>query len=127
MRRGLFNLATAVSLLLCFAVVGLWVRSYWGIDALDRWDRTAVHVRSSHGRLVVHVVRHSRPQYRGESLGWEVSRSAPPTAEERRAFASVAPPRGTSRRWRALGFEYLRGGPPVPGRVVNGAWAAQVW
>ncbi|HEY7091079.1 MAG TPA: hypothetical protein VH518_23480, partial [Tepidisphaeraceae bacterium] len=36
MRRRLFTLLSAVSLLLCVATVGLWVRSYWVSYALER-------------------------------------------------------------------------------------------
>ncbi len=34
MRRRIFNILAAVSLLLCLAVAGLWVRSYWRLDAV---------------------------------------------------------------------------------------------
>ena len=34
MKRRLFNLAAALSLLLCVASVGLWVRSYWRTDVV---------------------------------------------------------------------------------------------
>lgn len=37
MRRRLFNLAAAVSLLLCLAIIGQWIRSYWFTDAW-MWD-----------------------------------------------------------------------------------------
>jgi hypothetical protein len=33
-----FTLLSAVSLLLCVATVGLWVRSYWVIDSLNRFS-----------------------------------------------------------------------------------------
>ena len=41
MKRRLFNLATTLSLLLCAAVVALWVRSYWRFDHL--WVGTGRH------------------------------------------------------------------------------------
>ena len=34
MRRRLFAVASAISLLLCFATIGLWVRSYWVLEFL---------------------------------------------------------------------------------------------
>src|SRR5688500_7111044 len=37
MRRRLFNLAAALSLLLCVAVCVVWVRSYWFTDQLFWW------------------------------------------------------------------------------------------
>src|SRR3954452_17077192 len=36
MRRKLFTIAAAVSLLMCLATAVLWVRSYWGTDYLQR-------------------------------------------------------------------------------------------
>ena len=41
MKRRLLNLLTALSLLLCVAVVVLWVRSYGGTDRLERYQRTS--------------------------------------------------------------------------------------
>src|ERR1051325_5642848 len=38
MKRRLFNALTVLSLLLCFAIAGLWVRSYWMGDTLE-WYR----------------------------------------------------------------------------------------
>ena len=40
LRRRLFNLVAAVSLVLCVATVALWVRSYWRSDLVkrSRWD-----------------------------------------------------------------------------------------
>jgi hypothetical protein len=54
MRRVLSNLSTTVSLLLCGALVVLWLRSFWGRDAIEfqhsgvRWE-----VASEFGRLRV--------------------------------------------------------------------------
>ena len=43
LRRRLFNLVAAVSLVLCVATVALWVRSYWRSDLIkgSRWDYNA--------------------------------------------------------------------------------------
>jgi hypothetical protein len=38
MKRRLFNLAAAVSLVMMLATVGLWVRSYWRTDSVERTD-----------------------------------------------------------------------------------------
>ena len=38
MKRRLLNFLTALSLLLCAAVVALWVRSYWAADCLALWN-----------------------------------------------------------------------------------------
>ncbi|HEY7091080.1 MAG TPA: hypothetical protein VH518_23485 [Tepidisphaeraceae bacterium] len=43
MRHHLFTLLSAVSLLLCVATVGLWVRSYWAVDLLQRWEVKSDH------------------------------------------------------------------------------------
>src|SRR5688572_3907797 len=48
MKRRLLNLLTALSLLLCVAVVALWVRSYWVKDQFEIRPRR-------HWPLVVHV------------------------------------------------------------------------
>lgn len=39
-RRKFFTFCSAVSLLLCLAVCGLWVRSYWRMDTLWTWRAT---------------------------------------------------------------------------------------
>jgi hypothetical protein len=44
MKPRLFTLLSAVSLLLCVATVGLWVRSYWVEDSLDRYRAISDHV-----------------------------------------------------------------------------------
>jgi hypothetical protein len=51
-RRGAFNFATAISLLLCAVTVGLWVRSYFRQDCLQ-WSHTrwAIVARSNYGEL----------------------------------------------------------------------------
>ena len=57
MRRRLLNVLTALSLLLCVAVVALWVRSYWRGDSVsvrsDRPPRGTAEsfVRSNYGVL----------------------------------------------------------------------------
>jgi hypothetical protein len=52
MKRKLLNLLTALSLLLCVAIVVLWLRSYWVLDNLGRVGQTKViAVRSAVGSL----------------------------------------------------------------------------
>jgi hypothetical protein len=70
-KRRLFNLAAAVSLLLCVATMVLWVRSYWRPDLLlrDRRDLDGSRrfgVRSSFGELDGEVFRSADPP----SPGW---------------------------------------------------------
>src|SRR3989442_11894291 len=53
MRRRLFNLLTAVSLLLCISVVTLWVRSYWRYDKIGvRLPELLCGAESYRGRLL---------------------------------------------------------------------------
>ena len=60
MKRRLLNVLTAVSLLLCVAVIALWVRSYWCFDQLarQRLDATGrlrgVQANSYRGALAIH-------------------------------------------------------------------------
>src|SRR5215218_1172711 len=60
MLRSVLTILSALTLILCVAVVGLWVRSYWATDAVGRfWARgdertraeAEVHVASSGGML----------------------------------------------------------------------------
>src|SRR5687768_14337477 len=70
MKRRLLNLLTALSLLLCVAVVALWVRSYWRADVLgyegpeshDRWQRGG---SASSARGLLAVERWRRQNARG--------------------------------------------------------------
>jgi predicted RNA-binding Zn-ribbon protein involved in translation (DUF1610 family) len=52
MRRRLFTLLSAMSLLLCVGTCALWARSYKLSDQLD-WDGGWRTVNSAHGRIVV--------------------------------------------------------------------------
>jgi hypothetical protein len=56
MRRGLYSFAAALSLLLCVATMGLWVRSYSGSDSVSRRWMTAADA---------HAVEH-----RGQQIQW---------------------------------------------------------
>ena len=52
MRRRVLNFAAIVSLLLCLASAGLWVRSYWQSDRLSwEWSGGDLTVGSSVGRM----------------------------------------------------------------------------
>ena len=59
MIRRLFNIACALSLILCAAAAVLWVRSYWRHDSLD-WSGAlihGVHLESDEGSLHLYVWR----------------------------------------------------------------------
>jgi hypothetical protein len=80
MNRRLLNLLTAMSLLLCLAVVVLWVRSYWVLDEWyrDRRVRTAaggkaavVSVVSGGAELTCRVGRMDHPWVFGPKTGAE--------------------------------------------------------
>jgi hypothetical protein len=57
-KRRLFNLAAAVSLVFCVAVCALWVRSYWAVDGISN-ERNGEHggkeiaVGSLRGRVLM--------------------------------------------------------------------------
>ena len=63
MRRRLLNLLTALSLLLCLAACGLWVRGYWVKDLVG-WPRANGHatLASNRGQFVLIVMRHQEPE-----------------------------------------------------------------
>jgi hypothetical protein len=81
LNRRLFNLAAAVSLVLCVATVALWVRSYWGSaqygwtwQARSRARSAEIYaVAGSIGLAFIHSIDH-RPNYNGApdvfETGW---------------------------------------------------------
>jgi hypothetical protein len=101
-RRWLFNLAAAMSLLLCAVTVALWVRSYWYLDSLQRAPNPQRFwlVESADGRLYVQRNSASAPF-------WPNSRLEYSGGELKRLFYSYLP-----FRWRFAGFAYGHG--PVP-------------
>lgn len=71
MTRRLFNAASAISLLICMAVVALWLRSYWRFDVLGtpktsavsgEW-RTQLFAWSFRGELCLLYVRQTQDYY----------------------------------------------------------------
>ena len=56
MRRGLFTISSAISLLLCIAVCTLWIRSYWLGDTVT-WANADGHrrIRTASGSLSIHL------------------------------------------------------------------------
>ena len=62
MPRRLLNVLTALSLLLCVAVVVLWVRSYRSMDHVSRfWPQSYREVVSTRGDVVVRVTTYPAP------------------------------------------------------------------
>ena len=105
MRRKLFNLAAALSLLLCVAVCVLWARSYGLTDQIV-WNRAdgVRSIGSSQGRVVLalHVSERVRSPY---AYGFHHSREKSSPAN----FASVhvsIDPGSTHADWEGGGFEW---------------------
>src|SRR4051812_10676726 len=67
-RRRLFNLAAAVSLVLCVATVVLWVRSHWYLDDIHLFPDPQSHyfLRSADGRLHAQQTRASAPTWQAD-------------------------------------------------------------
>jgi hypothetical protein len=61
MKRWLFNLFAGLSLVVCGATAGLWVRSYWRYDSVlrTREDHASYAVRSLRGRLYLERISYS--------------------------------------------------------------------
>src|SRR5215210_7000263 len=92
-RRRLFTYFSAVSLLLCVAVCGLWADSYLATNSLDRRSDLSIDIRSARGRLVVDFT------WYGNGSGvlarpWLVERGRAVTAQEAIAWVSASPPAG---------------------------------
>ena len=76
MTRRLLNLLTLLSLLLCVASAGLWVRSYWRSDYWSlRYHRTALRAQSIGGTLMLVWVDDRFDQ--GTSATWDVWPQSP--------------------------------------------------
>ena len=127
MTRQLLNLATALSLLLCVAVVLLWARSYWMRDAMKNSaasrDGTEFRVRELHlisnggaidvvrtatttsGGSVDQAVRDA-----GEQIGWNL-------------LSMRREPGNDSRSWRRRHWPYWR---TAAGRLGDTTVATQV-
>ena len=106
MRRKLFNLAAALSLLLCVAVCVLWARGYGLTDQIV-WNRAdgVRSIGSSRGRVVLalHVSKRARVSPYGYGFHHSRDKSSPAN------FASVhvSIDRGsTYADWKGGGFEW---------------------
>ena len=123
MPRRLLNLLSALSLLLCAAVVAMWVRSHWVGDRLSRQaDGRAHAVYSGRGGFGVSCLTNGQPP---RGLRWQRV-NAPDYP-----FTATSPPTPAER----LGFQSYKGAvrfggldrPPMPFRnVVVPYWAVSV-
>ena len=76
MRRKLFNLATAISLVLCIAIVALWGRSYWKAEVIQYQSPMGtppcklryLQIYSVHGGLSLRLLRETYPQLKETEL-----------------------------------------------------------
>jgi hypothetical protein len=68
MRRRLFNIASAIFLVLCVALIGLWVRSYsWEDQCFFRpFGSHPVFLASEAGRLVLGIVTMGSPTHQNQ-------------------------------------------------------------
>src|SRR4051812_18062448 len=67
MRRKLFLFAAVLSLVLCTATVGLWLRSYWYLDAVSLFPHPQHYwsLQSAEGRVQVQQTWASAPYWVG--------------------------------------------------------------
>jgi len=77
MKRRLFTLASATSLVLCLAVVALWVRSYWAADDLTVGNSHSVRwISTARGRFAVIRLKYLAT-LPAERQGWHYKVSDP--------------------------------------------------
>lgn len=107
--RFTFNSAAALSLLLCVALLVLWVRSYRMLDTVYHRREWAVYMHSNYGRLNVRV-SHLLPEGRIAAAEYSIRYTKQPAYRP----SMDVPPNGTVRDWRALGFRYWSGVPAPP-------------
>jgi hypothetical protein len=70
LRRRLFTSVSVLSLILCLATVGLWVRSYWISDSWYRWsDRTGRDVWTLSGAFMM-LWGDLGPEHNMPDSGW---------------------------------------------------------
>jgi hypothetical protein len=129
-RRRLFNLAAAVSLVLCVGTVALWVRSYSVVDVVGRYilqPSTGLYSRvtlgSAGGSICCTIAKTTGGSYptrfaeewaKGDTTFWKYD------------HARLAPPDSPSTMWERIGFVHhvfesdSSGAAPVVGRTAQG-------
>jgi hypothetical protein len=97
MRRSLFNITAAMSLVLCVAALAMWIRSYSRIDVIDQVTRWRYYSFSSaHGRIFVEVDwSQIGTNYSVHGIAWE------PSSDHRLGKEP------TRHGWLIGGFDYL--------------------
>ncbi|HEY7089816.1 MAG TPA: hypothetical protein VH518_17090 [Tepidisphaeraceae bacterium] len=120
MRPRLFTLLSAVSLLLCVATVGLWVRSYWVFDVLTHNTETRDHTvlcwilwsQQGSGAICRTVATEQTIFSPIEGWQWNTNSTANPMGALRYGFIfdrgelSASDSTSSSIRWRTIGIPF---------------------
>lgn len=103
-----FKAGTALSFLVCIALLVLWVRSYHVLDSVSRREESAVDLYSNYGLLNLRMIHWAEA---GISLP-----KHPIRYDKGRAYRPDphVSPIGTVHDWSALGFRYWSGVPAPP-------------
>src|SRR5690242_14587447 len=115
MKRRLFNLAAAVSLVLCVGAVALWVRSYWYLDGEQLWpdaQRTWI-IESGEGGLFFQQSRATAPIWQ-QRAGLRYPSGRQHWSRQIRGFPWGFGPWS----WRMAGFAYGSRSTPAPWSVA---------
>lgn len=99
MRRRLFQLAAIASLVICLAILALWGRSYWHLDAVDVFPtpQRFWSGMSAGGRIEIRLIRADATYWAGRSADFSSGRL------EQLGY-SMGP-----FQWEAAGFAYGKG------------------
>jgi hypothetical protein len=117
--RALLNFLTVLSLLLCLAAIGLWVRSYWAVDIVKLGSQRLYKAASGGGGVMLESVEFVRREGNwrtdpGAATG-QLSTYAE-THEDYLGAADASYP-GPGRRWERTAFSYT-----TRGAFWNLAW-----
>lgn len=123
-RRRLFTIVSAISLVLCFATVGLWVRSYWRHDSvtnvrLVQGARASFGASSFPGTLELSAgrLRAQTLPPGAAPLGWSIRSHGYPDAPSLQQLAQLltTDPNLSSREVAGFGFlKYRQSNPRLP-------------
>src|SRR4051794_22009218 len=124
MKRRLFNLAAAVSLVLCLGALALWVRSYWYLDGEQLWpdaQRTWI-IQSGEGGLLFQQSHATTPI-------WQLRAGLRQPAGRQYWSREVGRiPWGFGPwRWRVAGFAYGSRSTSVPASLVPPGTSTTGW
>src|SRR5207253_2204019 len=109
MRRRLFNIATALSLILCAAVCLLWIRSYWYTDRITQQRANGERsMRTRQGHLVVgsFVAEGSRVPSQACGFFYQSDLASPPNVDLLAILYIYPDARNRVIHWERGGFGY---------------------